>query len=92
MKSTILPLLWATLVNSAAIPNVPVAANVHGLGVTYKGIYQNEIEGFLGIRYALDTSNENRFRPPVPFNPVPKHTYNANKPVRIRLFNLKRST
>lgn len=82
MMKAILPYLsFATLASCAAVPARPVATNVHGLGVTYKGIYQNEIEGFIGVRYALDTSNENRFRPPVPFTPAPKSTTVADKAV-----------
>lgn len=42
----------------------PSATNVYGKDVTYRGLYTNEIEGFIGIRYGQYTSGENRFRPP----------------------------
>lgn len=62
-------LLCASFGNAAALPPAPTATNVHGQGVTYSGLYQNEIEGFLGIRYAHDTGGENRFKPPIAYTP-----------------------
>ena len=58
----------------------PAAEDCHGSGVTYEGIYANEVEGFLGIHFAKDTSGENRFKPPRPYTPAAKSTIEANKP------------
>lgn len=38
--------------------------------VTYQGIYKDGVESFLGIKYGQDTSGENRFEPPKPFEPT----------------------
>ena len=76
----ILFLLCASFSTDAALPPAPIATDVHGNDITYRGIYQNEIEGFIGIRYAHDTSGENRFRPPVPYTPEPGYTVEANDP------------
>lgn len=37
---------------------------------TYNGIIRNDLDVFLGIKYAHDTSGENRFRPPHPYQPA----------------------
>lgn len=39
--------------------------------VTYQGQSRNGIDVFLGIKYAHDTSGQNRFKPPVRYNPPP---------------------
>jgi carboxylesterase type B len=44
------------------------------------GIARNDIEIFLGIPYARDTSGENRFRPPIPYEYTPGETIDATKP------------
>lgn len=44
------------------------------------GIARNDIEIFLGIPYAQDTSGENRFKPPVPYKYTPGSTIDATKP------------
>jgi carboxylesterase type B len=44
------------------------------------GIGRNDIEIFLGIPYAHDTSGENRFKPPVPYEYAPGSTIDATKP------------
>ena len=41
------------------------------LEVTYNGLHRNGIEVFLGISFGLDTSGENRFKPPRPYTPAP---------------------
>ena len=45
--------------------------------VTYQGLIRNGIELFLNIPYGQDTSGENRFKPPVPHQPVSGSTINA---------------
>lgn len=42
-------------------------------GVTYEGNLSSEVESFLNIRFAEDTSGSNRFALPKPFH-YPKHT------------------
>lgn len=49
----------------------PTVRDAHGRGVVYEGIYKDEVETFLGIRYAQDTGGENRFRPPQSYLPQP---------------------
>lgn len=44
------------------------------------GVGRNDIEIFLGIPYAQDTSGENRFKPPVPYEYAPGTTIDATKP------------
>ena len=56
--------LVACLAFASAVPTAE-GAN----GVTYTGIYKHEIEGFVSIRYALDTGGPNRFKPPQPYIP-----------------------
>lgn len=49
--------------------------------VAYRGIARdNGIEAFLGIRYAHHTGGENRFKPPIPFVPVPGSVIDATRP------------
>lgn len=63
------------------------AATVAGirLGGSYadvdvQGIARNDIEIFLGIPYAKDTSGENRFKPPIPYEYAPGEVIDATKP------------
>ena len=72
MKSLALALLWATITQAT-----PTATNVHNKGVTYQGIYANEVEGFLQIYYGESTAGNNRFRPPVPYTPTANSTIYA---------------
>jgi carboxylesterase type B len=57
----------------------PIAEDCHESGVVYHGIYANEVEGFVGIRFAHDTSGRNRFKPPRPYVPVPSSNICANE-------------
>ena len=75
MKNIALGLLWP-IVSQAT----PLAANVYGKGVTYRGIYANEVEGFIGIHYGESTAGNNRFRPPVPYTPGANSTIDAKIP------------
>ncbi|KAF2170256.1 hypothetical protein M409DRAFT_19859 [Zasmidium cellare ATCC 36951] len=49
-------------------------------GVTYNGLYKDQVEFFWGIQYGQDTGGSNRFKPPKPF--VPEHgcTVEATRP------------
>lgn len=49
-------------------------------GVKYQGIERNDIEIFLGIPYAQDTSGQNRFKPPIPVVHEAGVTVDATKP------------
>ena len=75
MKSFAFALLGATIAQAT-----PLATNVHDKGVTYRGIYANEVEGFIGIFYGESTAGNNRFRPPVPYTPAVNSTIDANVP------------
>lgn len=70
-------LLFATPFCLADSPSGPVVTNAHGSGVTYNGLYANDIEAFVGIRYGQDTGGESRFRPPVPYTPAAGSTIDA---------------
>ncbi|EME46392.1 hypothetical protein DOTSEDRAFT_70407 [Dothistroma septosporum NZE10] len=54
----------------------PTATTCHG--VTYNGIYRDQTEIFLGLRYGEDTSGENRFKPPRPHIPAAGTVVQAN--------------
>ncbi|KAK4503920.1 hypothetical protein PRZ48_004835 [Zasmidium cellare] len=68
-----------------ALPAVLVAAAGHSPtaklnGVTYNGLYRQEVEFFWGIQYGQNTGGANRFKPPKLF--VPEHgcTVEATSP------------
>jgi carboxylesterase type B len=44
------------------------------------GVTRNDIEVFLGLPYAQDTSGKNRFKPPIPYEYTPGSTIDATKP------------
>jgi len=46
--------------------------------VTYNGLARNGLDVFLNLRYAEDTSGENRFKPPRPHIPTLGSIVNAN--------------
>ncbi|KNG48135.1 para-nitrobenzyl esterase [Stemphylium lycopersici] len=48
--------------------------------VDVQGMARNDIEIFLGIPYAQDTSGANRFKPPVPYEYTPSEVIDATKP------------
>jgi carboxylesterase type B len=48
--------------------------------IKYTGLRRGDIEVFLGIPYAQDTSGENRFKPPRPIRPAPGSTIDGTKP------------
>ena len=75
MKSLAFALLSATIAQAT-----PLATNVHDKGVTYRGIYANEVEGFLSIYYGESTAGNNRFKPPVPYTPAAYSVIDANAP------------
>jgi carboxylesterase type B len=80
MRVFILSLLLVTQISSLPHPNLPQATNVYGKDVTYRGLYANEVEGFIGIRYAHDTGGESRFRPPRPYVPDAGSTIRVTTP------------
>lgn len=49
-------------------------------GVTYKGLYKDKVESFLGIRYGQDTGGDCRFKPPQAYEPVVGTTVKATDP------------
>ncbi|PSR81463.1 Alpha/Beta hydrolase protein [Coniella lustricola] len=49
------------------------------LDVTYEGLYRNNIEVFLGVRYGQDTSGQNRFKPPQSYVPPTNSTIAAQQ-------------
>ncbi|KAI8942003.1 hypothetical protein NX059_000111 [Plenodomus lindquistii] len=63
---------------AAAISGAPSVADT--CGVKYHGIERNDIEIFLGVPYAQDTSGKNRFKPPIPYVFPPGSTVDATKP------------
>lgn len=72
-------LIHTTLIGAAIVAaSVPMVTTT--CGATYKGIERNDIELFLGIPYAEDTSGKNRFKPPFPRVYVPGTTVDATKP------------
>lgn len=73
MKS-ILALLFTFYTISVCEPIV-TAGNV-----TYEGLYKDQVESWLGIRYAKDTSGIHRFKPPRAYEPVPGTTVKATDP------------
>jgi carboxylesterase type B len=73
-------LLWSSTLAAPAIPAAPQATDVYGKDVTYQGLYANEVEGFIGIRYAHDTGGEQRFRPPRPYVPASGSTIQVTTP------------
>lgn len=48
--------------------------------VKYHGTYKDDVEAFLGIKYAHDTSGINRFEPPKPYTPTPGSSVQAVNP------------
>ncbi|KZF22433.1 alpha/beta-hydrolase [Xylona heveae TC161] len=54
-------------------------ATLKPANITYKGYTdpEGEVESFLNIKFAQDTSGFNRFRRPIPFQPEPNSTVDA---------------
>lgn len=77
MRVVLLILFFVSAFCSASFSSRPVVTNAHGTGVTYNGLYANEIEAFVGIRYAEDTGGQNRFKPPVSYTPEAGSTVDA---------------
>lgn len=48
--------------------------------IDVQGMARNDIEIFLGIPYAQDTSGANRFKPPIPYEYTPGEVIDATKP------------
>lgn len=60
-------------------PKEPSAIECHNSNVTYKGLQTDQVESFVGIRYAHDTGGVNRFKPPIPYIPRPNSVIQATK-------------
>jgi carboxylesterase type B len=73
--SILFTLAGAVAVSTRAVVSVSTAA-----GLDFAGLADNEVEVFLGIRYAEDTSGANRFKPPRPYVYAPGSIINATKP------------
>ncbi|KAH7076184.1 Alpha/Beta hydrolase protein [Paraphoma chrysanthemicola] len=71
--------LWPLLASAVAVATSTfhVADNLDT--IKYTGLRSGDIEYFLGIPYAQDTSGENRFKPPRPYIPVPGSTIDGTK-------------
>lgn len=76
----LVPLLLTWAAAHITAQPAPLATNVHGINVSYSGFYANEVEAFIGIRYAYDTGGENRFKPPIPYTPAPDSFIEATDP------------
>lgn len=63
LKSAFFATLCASAQASSCVPTATTDL------AAYEGLYKDEVEAFLGIQYAEDTSGANRFKPPVPFVP-----------------------
>lgn len=59
-----------------------IVDNVFGRGVSYQGFYYDNLEAFLGIRYAETTGGSNRFKAPIPFQPQSNTVNDAVDPGR----------
>lgn len=73
-----LPLQIALIGVATAAAGAPKVTST--CGVVYQGIERNEIDIFLGIPYAQDTSGKNRFKPPIPRVFASGMTVDATKP------------
>ncbi|GIZ44138.1 hypothetical protein CKM354_000734600 [Cercospora kikuchii] len=62
-------LLAAALALSTSAQAYSCAPNATTANATYQGLYKDQVETFLGIRYGQDTGGTNRFKPPRPFVP-----------------------
>ena len=80
MKSGVSAVLCAYLIGASRSLASPVASDVFGTGVTYHGLYESGIEGFVGIKFAQSTAGKNRFRPPIPYTPEPNSDIQATDP------------
>lgn len=74
MRSSILCFVASATVTAGMLLSDPRG------NISVQGIERNDIEIFLGIPYAKDTSGENRFKPPVPYQYTSGSTIDATKP------------
>ncbi|KAF1934638.1 hypothetical protein EJ02DRAFT_429169, partial [Clathrospora elynae] len=72
------PLLLSFVAAATVTAGVQLGATSDSIEIL--GIDRNDIEIFLGIPYAQDTSGKNRFKPPVPFAYTPNSVIDATKP------------
>lgn len=76
MKSGWIPVAAVALFKS--VQAYSCAPNATTANATYQGLYKDQVETFLGIRYGQDTGGANRFKPPRPF--VPSGVIEAKDP------------
>ncbi|KAF1829367.1 alpha/beta-hydrolase [Decorospora gaudefroyi] len=73
--------IWSLFVAAAAAATTAsmllgnASANFSVVGIT-----RNDVEVYLGIPYAKDTSGKNRFKPPIPYSYKPGSTIYATQP------------
>ena len=65
---------------TAAVATTGVRLSSAYADIDVQGIARNDIEIFLGIPYAQDTSGKNRFKPPIPYEYDPSKPIDATKP------------
>jgi carboxylesterase type B len=75
MRLPVLPCLVAAATFTAGVRIGDADSSINVLGFA-----RNDIEVFLGIPYAEDTSGKNRFKPPIPYEYTPGETIDATKP------------
>lgn len=71
-------LLLAPAVFATATHTTCPSAEVNG--VTYTGLYKDQVEFFWGIQFGQDTGGQNRFKPPKPYIPETGCTIQATEP------------
>lgn len=69
VNALLVQLALASCVFARQIRQQVIVDNVFGRGVAYQGRYLDNLEAFLGIRYAQTTGGSNRFKAPIPFQP-----------------------
>lgn len=70
----------ASLVGSIGVAAHAFQVDDASCGVKYRGIERDGLQHFYGIPYGLDTSGENRFRPPRLYVPASGSVIDATKP------------
>lgn len=76
-----LPKIFAILAGVFTVVARPtVVTGDDTAAVQYVGFSSDDIDYFVGISYAQDTSGANRFKPPRPVHPAPGIRIDASKP------------
>lgn len=74
----VLALFTGTIANAHTCGREPIVQLDNH--VSYQGYHKDRVEAFHGIKYAKDTSGQNRFEPPKPYTPSPGSVVLANGP------------